>query len=310
MMKRCLAFLFSLFACGCALASAMPKELNITYVKAPFNLQNMVMKTQGLLEKEFSSDGVKINWVPIKVGLNQVHGLMAGNLDMVAAMNTSTLLIANGAGNRILIVDGVAHPNDIFAIVTSGKSRIESIKDLKGKRVVGPKGTVVHHLLVAALVKEGMSVSDVELISMNLPASLTALMTGHADAALLVGPGVQKAISAGHRVLTRAGGLVDTNLVMAASERFTQQYPDVVRRVAKVNRETLQWIQNNWDAAIAIGAKEHGIADKDARELAQWANFYSELTQRAIDAMNVNQAFLVQEKLMKQSVDVPSLIFR
>lgn len=310
MMKRCLALLFGLLACGCALASGMPKELNITYVKAPFNLQNIVMKTQGLLEKEFSNDGVKINWVPIKVGLNQVHGLMAGNLDMVAAMNTSTLLIANGAGNRILIADGVAHPNDIFAIVTSGQSRIKSVKDLKGKRVVGPKGTVVHHLLVAALVKESMSISDVELISMNLPASLTALLTGHADAALLVGPGIQKAVSAGHRVLTRAGGLVDTNLVMGVSERFAKQYPDVVRRVAKVNRDTLQWIRDNWNAAIAIGAKEHGITEKDARELAEWANFYSELSQSDIDAMNANQAFLIQEKMMKQSVDVPSLIFR
>ena len=209
-----------------------------------------------------------------------------------------------------MIADGVAHPNDIFAIVTSGQSRIKSVKDLKGQRVVGPKGTVVHHLLVAALVKEGMSISDVELISMNLPASLTALLTGHADAALLVGPGIQKAVSAGHRVLTRAGGLVDTNLVMGVSERFAKQYPDVVRRVAKVNRDTLQWIRDNWNAAIAIGAKEHGITEKDARELAEWANFYSELSQSDIDAMNANQAFLIQEKMMKQSVDVPSLIFR
>lgn len=310
MMKRCLAFVFGLIACGCALAASVPKELNITYVKAPFNLQNMVMKTQGLLEKEFASEGMKINWVPIKVGLNQVRGLMAGNLDMVAAMNTSTLLIANGAGNRILIADGVAHPNDIFAIVSSAKSRIESVKDLKGKRIVGPKGTVVHHLLVSALTKEGMTASDVELISMNLPASLTALMTGHADAALLVGPGIQKAVANGHRVLTRAQGLVDTNLVMAVSERFAKQFPEVVRRVAKVNREALQWILANWDAAIAIGAKEHGISQKDARELASWANYYSVLTQADLDAMQVNQTFLLKEKMMKQAVDVNSLVFR
>lgn len=310
MMKRWLVFVFGLIACGCALAASVPKELNITYVKAPFNLQNMVMKTQGLLEKEFASDGMRINWVPIKVGLNQVRGLMAGNLDMVAAMNTSTLLIANGAGNRILIADGVAHPNDIFAIVTSAKSRIESVKDLKGKRIVGPKGTVVHHLLVSALAKEAMTASDVELISMNLPASLTALMTGHADAALLVGPGIQKAVSNGHRVLTRAQGLVDTNLVMAVSERFAKQYPEVVRRVAKVNREALQWIQSNWDAAIAIGAKEHGISQEDARELASWANYYSVLTQADLDAMQTNQAFLLKEKMMKQAVDVSSLVFR
>lgn len=309
MMKRYLVFLLSFWMSVWAWASPVPDVLNITYVKAPFNLQNMVMKTQGLLEKEFANDGIKINWVPIKVGLNQVRGLMAGDLDMVAAMNTSTLLIANGAGNRILIADGVAHPNDIFAVVTAKGSKIESVKDLKGKRIVGPKGTVLHHLLVAALAKEGMSAADVELISMNLPASLTALLTGHADAALLVGPGVQKASSVGHRVLIRAGGYVDTNLVMAVSERFAKAYPDVVRRVAKVNRNTLLWIQDNPEAALAIGAKEHVIPLEQARELASWANFYSELTQVDIDAMNANQAFLLKEKMMKQAVDVKSLIF-
>lgn len=310
MMNRCLVFLLSLVVSVWAWAAPMPQTLNITYVKAPFNLQNIVMKTQGLLEKEFSKEGIKVNWVPIKAGLNQVRGLMAGDLDMVAAMNTSTLLIANGAGNRILIADGVAHPNDIFAIVTAKNSKIESVKDLKGKRVVGPKGTVLHHLLVAALAKEGMSASDIELISMNLPASLTALLTGHADAALLVGPGIQKAASVGHRVLTRAGGYVDTNLVMAVSERFAKAYPEVVRRVVKVNREALAWIEGNFDAALSIGAKEHGISVEQARELASWANFYSTITQADIDAMNVNQVFLLKEKMMKQSVDVESLLFR
>ena len=43
--------------------------------------------------------------------------MAAGEIDMVAAMNTSTLLIANSAGNRIVIVDGVAHPDDTFAIM-------------------------------------------------------------------------------------------------------------------------------------------------------------------------------------------------
>ena len=40
----------AVIACGAAEAK-MPKEVNIVYVKAPFNLQNMVIKDQKLLEK-------------------------------------------------------------------------------------------------------------------------------------------------------------------------------------------------------------------------------------------------------------------
>lgn len=121
-----------------AVAQEWPEQLNITYVKAPFNIQNMVMKSQGLLEKEFEKEKIKINWVPIKAGINQVRGLAAGEIDMVAAMNTSTLLMANASGNSIVIVDGVAHPDDTFAIMA--KADVRTIADLRVSRLLDRKG--------------------------------------------------------------------------------------------------------------------------------------------------------------------------
>ena len=126
--KKILSVLcLGILACS-AFAQEWPKELNITYVKAPFNIQNMVMKKHALLEKEFQKEGIKINWIPIKAGLNQVRGMAAGEIDMVAAINTSTLLIANASGNRIVIVDGVAHPDETFAIMA--KPEIKTVADL------------------------------------------------------------------------------------------------------------------------------------------------------------------------------------
>ena len=119
MMKKILALISLWLFAVAAYAAEWPQQLNITYVKAPFNIQNMVMKKQQLLEKEFEKEGIQINWIPIKAGINQVRGMAAGEIDMVAAMNTSTLLIANSAGNKILIVDGVAHPDETFAIMAS-----------------------------------------------------------------------------------------------------------------------------------------------------------------------------------------------
>ena len=72
--------------------------------------------------------------------------MAAGEIDMVAAMNTTTLMIANSVGNRIVIVGGVAHPDETFAVVAKPNIAKE-ISDLKGKTIVGPKGTVLHYLL-------------------------------------------------------------------------------------------------------------------------------------------------------------------
>lgn len=307
MMKRLFSLLFLGLFSLVAQCQTWPQQLNITYVKAPFNIQNIVMKNQGLLEKEFAEEGIKINWIPIKAGPNQVRGMAAGEIDMVAAMNTSTLLIANSAGNRIVIVDGVAHPDDTFAIVA--KPEVKNIVDLKGRQIVGPKGTVLHHLLSAALKSSGVEMKDVNWVSMNLPASLTTLLGGRADAALLAAGGILAAEKAGFHALVKAKGLIETNLVLAARGDFAKEYPDVVRRVAKVNRQALQWALSNKSQAIALGAKELQLSKEDAAKLFEWSHFYSDLTQKDIDALQNSQRFLLEQKMMNRSVDINTLIF-
>ena len=307
MMKKLFSILFLGLFSLVAQCQTWPQQLNITYVKAPFNIQNIVMKSQGLLEKEFAEEGIKINWIPIKAGLNQVRGMAAGEIDMVAAMNTSTLLIANSAGNRIVIVDGVAHPDDTFAIVA--KPEVKNIVDLKGRQIVGPKGTVLHHLLSAALKSSGVEMKDVNWVSMNLPASLTTLLGGQADAALLAAGGILAAEKAGFHALVKAKGLIETNLVLAARGDFAKEYPDVVRRVAKVNRQALQWALSNKSQAIALGAKELQLSKEDAAKLFEWSHFYSDLTQKDIDALQNSQRFLLEQKMMNRSVDINTLIF-
>lgn len=308
MMKKLFSILFLGLFSLVAQCQTWPQQLNITYVKAPFNIQNIVMKNQGLLEKEFAKEGIKINWIPIKAGLNQVRGMAAGEIDMVAAMNTSTLLIANSVGNRIVIVDGVAHPDDTFAIMA--KPEVKNIVDLKGRQVVGPKGTVLHHLLSAALKSSGIEMKDVKWVSMNLPASLTTILGGRADAALLAAGGILAAEKAGFHALVKAKGLIETNLVLAARADFAKEYPDVVRRVAKVNREALQWALTNKPQAIALGAKELQLSEEDAAKLFEWSHFYSDLTQKDIDALQNSQRFLLEQKMMNRSVDINTLIFK
>lgn len=308
MMKKLFSILFLGLFSLVAQCQTWPQQLNITYVKAPFNIQNIVMKNQGLLEKEFAKEGIKINWIPLKAGLNQVRGMAAGEIDMVAAMNTSTLLIANSVGNRIVIVDGVAHPDDTFAIMA--KPEVKNIVDLKGRQVVGPKGTVLHHLLSAALKSSGIEMKDIKWVSMNLPASLTTLLGGRADAALLAAGGILAAEKAGFHALVKAKGLIETNLVLAARADFAKEYPDVVRRVAKVNREALQWALTNKPQAIALGAKELQLSEEDAAKLFEWSHFYSDLTQKDIDALQNSQRFLLEQKMMNCSVDINTLVFK
>lgn len=288
-------------------AADLPKEINITYVKAPFNLQNIVMKEQGLLEKAFEKDGVKVNWRVINSGADQSLAMASGALDFSAVMNTASLLLGAGAGNPIAVATGVAHPEKIFAMVGKPGTNY-SIKDLKGRTVAGPKGTVLHQMLVAALAKEGMTINDVRFVNMDPGAAMTAVVAGKVDAGLVAANGIIQANAAGAKTITTCEGLVEPNLVMTVRKSFAKDYPEAYARVIEVHRNTWQWIQDHKAEAIAMGAKEQGITIDEATKLYEWSNFYDVLTEKDVEGLEKDMNFLIDNGMMKTKLDVRSLV--
>lgn len=294
-------------AFGASVFAAQVQEINIAYVKAPFNLQNMVMKHNNMLEKEFAKDGIKVKWHDITSGAKQTQAMAAGSLDASATMNTASLLMANAAGNPVKIATGVAHPTSLFAIVGKPGSQM-TIEDLKGKTVVGPKGTVLHQTLVAALNSKGMSQRDINFINMDIPKGMTAMMAGKVDAALLAASGIIKANEGGAKTITTADGLLTPNLVFTVSGKFAQEHPELVERMVKVNRDALKWIKNNKKKALEIGAKEHGISVKDAETLAEGSHYYDTLTPKDVSELEADQKFLKENGMIQKEVNVKDLI--
>ena len=292
---------------GASVFAAEVQEINIAYVKAPFNLQNMVMKHNQMLEKEFAKDGIKVHWHDITSGAKQTQAMAAGSLDASATMNTASLLMANAAGNSVKIATGVAHPTSLFAIVGKPGPQMK-IEDLKGKTVVGPKGTVLHQTLVAALNSKGMSQKDVNFINMDIPKGMTAMMAGKVDAALLAASGIIKANEGGAKTIATADGLITPNLVFTVSGKFAKEHPELVERLVKVNRNALQWIKDNKKEALEIGAKEHGISVKDAEKLAEGSHYYDTLTSKDIDELEADQEFLKENGMIEKEVNVKDLI--
>ena len=273
-------------------AQAATSEINVAYVKSPFNLQNIVMKQNQLLEKEFQKDGIKINWVSINSGAQQAQAMAAGSLDVSAVMNTASLLMANGAGNKIYIATGVARPTQVFAVV--------------GK----PKGTALHQILVAALNSKGMNIKDVEFLQMDPAKAQAALLGGHVDAALLAAGLVIKANASGAKTIVTADGYVNPLLVMAASEKFVKENKPLLERIVKVHRQTTKWIGDNYEQAIAMGAKEEGVSLDDAKKLAQWSHYFDVITDNDMNSLKLDQTFLIENGMMQNKVNTDQLVLR
>lgn len=94
--------------------------------------------------------------------LPSLDAFSAGKVDAVTAVATDALVTgANGAKSKIVTLLDYSDGSDMII----GAPGIESIKDLKGKKV-GIEVTLVEHLLLLeALKQNGLSQSDVELVN-------------------------------------------------------------------------------------------------------------------------------------------------
>ena len=173
---------------------------------------------------------------------------------------------------------------------------------------MGPKGTVLHQLLVAALKKEGMTIKDVDFISMDPAKAMTAVLSGSADAGLVAAGLIIKANAEGAKTITTCEGLVEPNLVMAVRQAFVDQYPEAYERVVATNRAALKWIREHKAEALAMGAKEQGISIENAEKLYDWSGFYDVMTEADVKGLAADQKFLIDNGMMEKAVDVRSLI--
>jgi NitT/TauT family transport system substrate-binding protein len=109
----------------------------------------------------FKEAGVEVELVWFDY-LPSIDAFSAGKVDAVTVVANDALVTgATGAKSKFIAILDYSNGNDIII----GKPGIESIKDLKGKKV-GLELTLVEHLLLLkALETNGMKQSDVELVN-------------------------------------------------------------------------------------------------------------------------------------------------
>lgn len=285
------------------------KEINVTYVKAPLNVPSILQKNDELFAKEFSEDNIEVKFHEITSGPDQTNALAAGEIDFLHALGGTSALIAASNGVELKIINTYSRSPKGFMIITKDNN-IKSAKDLVGKKVAGPKGTILHQILIAALKEEGYSIKDIEFINMGIPDSTAALEEGSVDASLIAGPAALKAINAGSKVVTTGEGLVDGIIITAVSTEFAERYPEVVERFIKVENETLKYINENFDEAMEKVAKEVGLTLEETKELSKLYDFNLDITDSDIKSLEETQDFLKENGLQETKVNIQDLIYK
>jgi len=307
--RRALALLSAMWVAmpGAATAAEALKEIHIDW--ATYNPVSMVLKQNGLLEKEFAKDGIGIVWVQSAGSNKALEFLNAGSIDFGSTAG-SAALVARINGNPIKSIYVYSRP-EWTALVTTKDSKIATVADLKGKRVAVTRGTDPHIFLVRALLGAGLSEKDITPVLLQHADGKTALIRGDVDAWAGLDPMMAQAeIEDGAKLFYRKAD-ANTWGILNVREQFLKDYPDIVRRVLATYEEARKYSLAHYDELkktfMSVTKLPENVVDKQLKERTELTHSRIGTPQREsilAAGLALQQAGVVDSKVdMKANLD-------
>lgn len=236
-------------------AFADPAILRLGYQTGDINTQTMYADAKKLFEKV----GLKVELIAFPAGPAMLPALAAGQLD-VGWMGEFPIVTgyANGMPIEMIMIDRINTTN--VRLVANPASGINSLKDLKGKKIAVSIGSTSHQHISRALRMAGLKQEDVTIVNLqpgNMPAAYEA---GQIDAAFTWEPNISTIERAGGKVIATTKSLGDiTGVMLAARSEFTKEHPDLVQKFLAAWEESMKQHAANPDDVRQFEAKRLGI---------------------------------------------------
>lgn len=289
-----------------AAAQDKPKEIRLDW--ATYNPVSLILKADGLLDKEFAADNIAIRWVQSAGSNKALEFLSAGSIDFGSTAGAAAL-VGKINGNPIKSVYAYSRP-EWTALVTKKDSQINAIADLKGRRVAVTRGTDPHIFLVRALQSVGLTEKDVTLVLLQHADGKLALTRGDVDAWAGLDPMMASAeVEDGARLFFR-NAEANTWGILNVREEFASKHPDLVKRVIKVYEAARQASVANPEKLkaefIAATKLAPAVVEKQLKERTDLSS--SKIGPAQNDAILAAGIALQKAGVIKPEVDVKAVV--
>lgn len=284
-------------------AETTPAEVHLDY--AYYSPVSLVLKHFGYLEKALPQ--TKVTWVFSQGSNRSLEYLNSGGVDFASSASLAAVLSrANGSPVRSVYVYSRA---EWTALVVRKDSPLQSVADLKGKKIAATKGTDPYLFTLRSLQQAGLAKDDVELVHLQHPDGRTALEKGDVDAWAGLDPHMAASeIQAGSRLLYRNRDF-NSYGVLSVTERYAKEHPQTIDSVLQAYEQAREWALKNPDQLAGLLAAESGLPLEVARLQLSRTDLSSPwLTARDVLASKAAAPILVSEELVRRGVNVDQVV--
>ena len=211
-----------------------------------------IVKQRGDLDQALKAQGIQVKWVEFPAGPQLLEGLNVGSVVFGESGEAPPIFAQAASPNLVYVANQPAAPN-AEALIVQKNSPIQSIQDLKGKRVALNKGSNVHYLLLKLLEKNQLTLQDIQVVYLPPADARAAFEKGAVDAWVIWDPFFAAAEQQiGARILATGQNLVSNHQFYLADRKFAEQHPEVLKTVVQQLNQTTEWVKTHQDDAARL----------------------------------------------------------
>lgn len=232
-----------------------PATLRVAY------MPNMGSASLAVTAREkgfFEEMGLTVELVEFQGGPAEIAAMASGDIDISQIGHGAHALCAEGEA-VIFQIDCTSLADAVMGNKDKG---VNSIADLKGKKVAATSGTSAEIILNLALQQEGMTVDDLELVEMDANGIVTAMISGNVDACATWSPGTMTIEQAlGDKTVWLATNQDYVNQVTFPSsfittQKFADSNHDLLVRFSRALQKAADYRNSNIEEVAGWVAKQ------------------------------------------------------
>jgi NitT/TauT family transport system substrate-binding protein len=225
-------------------------------------------------QQVFTQNNVAVDLKWFDGYLESISTLNAEQIDANSqTLGDTVSSVSGGADQVVVLVNDNSTGNDKI-IVTK---EINSIEDLKGKKVAAEEGTVDHFLLLQGLKQAGLSPQDIEFVPLETGKAAAAFVAGQVDAVAVFAPFTTQALKLPESKELFSSqdfpGSISDHLVF--TRKFVEQSPEKVQAVVDSWFATLDYIEANQEEAYKVMAQRAGVSLDEYKSYADGTQIFT-----------------------------------
>lgn len=299
-------------AVGAVLVMSAPAEkgdmeLRLTYSNKIDYEPLIIAQEKGF----FKDEGLNVTALVVSGGIQSAEALATGSADMGAMGDApGVTLLAKNMGAKLVARYGDGEGQHRLV----GWTDIISVSDLQGKKVGVQFGSSSQGALLRLLEANGMSDDDITQVPLSPADMPNAVKTRQVDAIIGSEPwpnNVENANGADVHEIANSSGLGSTYpLVLMVTQKLNDEKPEAVTAALKAIDRAIEYMDSNYDDAIALCAGKIGISAEDEKKCLTTVSYGLGLNETDVGSMRSVGEFLVSSGKITALPDIEASIDR